>query len=135
RCCSASCIPYSRRIPDPEAEKWVSGMAVRRKAITLYAKSPGGGLVPRAAGRSVIAPQPRGRQFQEVPVGIAEIDTAAAPPPIGAALDRNAAVAQPLLPGHEFVGGDGKGNVHRSAAIVRRDSTARHRHGFERGAT
>ena len=39
-------------------------------------------------------------------VGVAEIDAAAAARPIGAALDRNGAIAQPLLPLEEFLGAD-----------------------------
>ena len=41
---------------------------------------------------------------------------------------------QPLFPLRQLVGRDGKRDVQRSVAVVRRNGAAGHVHGFERGA-
>src|ERR1041384_6697278 len=76
--------------------------------------------LPGTVRPSIIAPQAGGREFQQVPVAVAEIDAAAATRAIRAPLDRNAAITKPLFPPGEFVGADGESDMQRSAAVVRR---------------
>src|SRR5215471_19047346 len=89
-------------------------------------------------GQSVHAlvnrPQPRRGQLEEVPVRITEVDAVPAARPTGAAFDSHPFLGEPLLPLRQCVGGNGKGHVQRSMAVVRRDRAARHAHGFERRA-
>src|SRR5712692_1838472 len=83
---------------------------------------------------SIDRPEARGRELQQVSVGIAEIDAVATARPVGAAFDGDATLAEPAFPRRQLVGGDRKRQVQRSVAIVRRDRAAGQVHGLERGA-
>jgi len=69
-------------------------------------------------------PQARCRQFQQVPVRVAEIDADAAARPVRAAFDCDAEIVQACLPGRQFVGCDRERDMVRPAAVMGRDDTA-----------
>src|SRR5262249_13694013 len=81
---------------------------------------------------SIDRPQARRRQLEQMPIRVAEVDAHAAAGPLGAAFDRNPMLAEPLFPVRQSLSLDGKRDVQRTVAIVRRDGTARHAHSFER---
>src|SRR6266540_4280794 len=66
-------------------------------------------------------PQPRRRELHEVAVWVAEVDAGAATGPADSPFDRDAALAEPRLPGREIHLGDREGEVQVAAAVVGRD--------------
>src|SRR5262249_51175250 len=88
--------------------------------------------LPTGELASIDRPQARRRELQQVAVGIAEIDAAAAALPVGPPFDRDIMRAQALLPLRQLVGGNRKRDVQRAAAVVRRNGAARHVHGLAR---
>ena len=62
----------------------------------------------RAGLREILIarPQSRRRQFEQVPVGIAEVNALAAARPFGAAFDGDVRFRKPLLPCCKLIGGD-----------------------------
>src|SRR5688572_22589257 len=83
------------------------------------------GTSPAMTAGLVHRPQSRRRQLQQVPVGIAEIDAAAAARPVGRAFDRNAALCKMPLPFGKLRLADRKRHMQRARAIVSRNSAAR----------
>lgn len=82
------------------------------------------------APHSVHRPHAGREEFDEVPVGISEINTAAAARPADDALDRDARAAQTFSPGLELVPVDREPDVSLAASIVRRNQTAAENDGF-----
>src|SRR5262245_66459265 len=70
-----------------------------------------------------------------MPVGIAEIDAFAATRPFRAPLNFDAMRGKTRLPIRKLLTADRKRDMQRAVAIMRRDGTARHAHGFKRKAT
>jgi hypothetical protein len=68
-------------------------------------------------------------------IRIAEVEAFAAALPAHATLDSDAGLTQALLPRRELCSGNGEGKMHASAAVVRRNQSARHLDGFKRAAT
>ena len=67
-------------------------------------------------------------------VRIAEINAVAAARPMRAAFDRDAGILQPLFPDIAFICGDGKGHMHRTSPVVRRNRAAGQMHRVQRMA-
>ena len=67
-------------------------------------------------------------------VRIAEINAVAAARPMRAAFDRDAGILQPPLPDIALICGDGKGHMHRTRPVVRRNRTAGEMHRVQRMA-
>src|SRR5690349_21575863 len=73
--------------------------------------------------RSIVGPKPRRRQFQKMPVRIAQIEADAALRPCHAALDRDTPAFEPLDPIRELVGCDGEGDMQRARTVMARDAS------------
>ncbi len=76
------------------------------------------------AHESVHRPDSGRQQFDEMPVGIPEVNAAAASRPGHDALDRDSGARQPFPPGLELVPVDRKSDVSLSSPIMRRNQTA-----------
>jgi len=53
---------------------------------------------------------------------------------MGAAFDRDTGLLEAAFPGFPFLRGDGKGHMHRTVSVVRRNGTAGKMHGLQRVA-
>jgi len=53
---------------------------------------------------------------------------------MGAAFDRDTGLLEAAFPGFLFLRGDGKGHMHRTVSVVRRNGTAGKMHGLQRVA-
>src|SRR5262249_30070261 len=113
-----------------EGRKGAWSPAVGRIAGSGHPKSTLSGS--QTAKPSIGRPQSRCGELQEMAIRVAEVDAVASARPVGAALDRNAVLAQPLLPRCKLVCRDRERDVQRTVPIVRRNRTAGHADGFER---
>src|SRR3989304_6597431 len=75
-----------------------------------------------------------GREFEQMPVGIAKVDAAPTARPFSCSFDPDMTCAQMLLPLREFFRANGKCHMQGAAAVMRRDCAAGHFYGFERSA-
>ena len=142
RLMASSAPKWVRSTAPKQIRKWVSlseirtfdssftqGITQRQDVVRnqrLQAIGKRGNILKKCGerGKSVNRPDARGGEFDQVPVGVAEIEARAAEFPMDAALDGHALFAKPLLPRHQFAVIDGEGKMQRSAAIVGRyDST------------
>src|SRR5579862_2423784 len=73
---------------------------------------------------SIVRPEAGSGEFDEVIVGIAEVDALAAGFPTHAALNRNLRLGQALFPRGEIFGGNRKGKMEMAGAIVRGNHAA-----------
>src|SRR5438874_12510104 len=120
-------VGTARSAPLPTL-RWFRLRAVRRNSL---ASDDGGHGATRPLSTlrlrsSIDFPNSRCRQFQQMPVGIAEINAVAAARPVGAALDRDLARSEPCLPVRELAAAHTERHVQGAAAVVRRNGAARH---------
>src|SRR5215207_8789720 len=79
-------------------------------------------------------PKPRRGELKQMPVRVTDIEALPAARPRRAALDRDAGLAETLLPSCEVGGVDREGDVERPMAVVRRNGAAGQPHGLKRRA-
>ena len=84
--------------------------------------------------RSVVRPNSRSAELQQVGVRISEKQTRAASIPLNFRFKCNFALTQPYSPSLERVSGNGKGEVPRAACFMRRDDASGYDHRFVRSA-
>src|SRR5215204_808862 len=88
----------------------------------------------RSRMRSIDFPQAGRSQFQQMPVGVSEIDAVPSARPAGAALYFNIEAVEARLPLGQLLRRDGKCHVQWAAAIVWGNGAAAHSCRFERRA-